>query len=779
MTERGPRRDYGPVAGNEDNSNNAESSIGSESSIDYHDDDNDDHKETGEGNEIESGREEEEREGRGEEESPAYQNQIQNAFDVLNRQESVKDQNDSSVGVELRNWYDSDPTLTSPKMINASDNPAINHLDSKAQARRDDCMKKEDQIPAVSFSTDFVSANEKIRNDNADIATKEVTHLRHDTDQIEPPPSKQKKKEPKSSRLPVEAVARQFAAIANAANVPIVYNKASSTAVNKAYSTAINEVVDERMEHHNHTGAAVTADQKHEWMVDQRRKSNFGWVRSRKNIFLKGKTLYELVRNRPVVLAVHKKNPNHQIPKNESKWWNKLIETVIKTKCMQKGKQTATSIPIGGVLSYFGKGNNAGAALISEQNRHGFYMLFGDLTSQVLEILEGCRTKGNTIPYDPTYGGYGDFDTEQAAELSLGRTTESLELLAKHYDTTVSAILDGLTVSDFIAKYKDDFTQLEVDAGIHTDNSVDVMAFDFADRDEVNHYKRNKRNVIFCALANILVCYHDIIKGLINKNICIVVDNKERLHFMAKIDEAMKVEYCIGSRIRRGINPNEIEGQVITDGYYMIELYTIAEEEKDFLFIDTNSKKNINSTVTQDLPYKAIPLLDSTSRTIRLCKITRKISESLTTWDCTMRDLDKQKHPKNISVHRLVNIVANHNGLGINNYTPLRRHLQLQVSETIISNERFHYHDFTNERSARLVKRRSNKLQQKEWQEVKLATICDIDHMIGRSKLWMNSNFFTWMVSHQYNTQLSYVRIFFGDWLYGFSGEIEYRSGND
>ena len=142
-----------------------------------------------------------------------------------------------------------------------------------------------------------------------------------------------------------------------------------------------------------------------------------------------------------------------------------------------------------------------------------------------------------------------------------------------------------------------------------------------------------------------------------------------------------------------------------------------------------------------------------------------------------MRDLDKPQN-QSISVHRLVNIVANHNGLGINNYTPLRRHLQLQVGETIISNERFHYHDFTNERSARLVKRRSNKLQHKEWQEVKLATICDIDHMIGRSKLWMNSNFFTWMVSHQYNKQLSHVRMFFGDWLYGFSGEIEYRSGN-
>ena len=167
------------------------------------------------------------------EESTAYQNQIKNAFDVLNRQESVEDQNDSSTGVELRDWYDSGPTLPSRKMINA-DNPAINHLDSEAQALREVCLKKEDEIPRQSFSTNFVMANEQIRNDNAEIATKEATHLRHDTEQIEPPPSKQKKKKKKNGgpRRPVEAVARQNAAIANAGNKPITYNYGSSVEMN-------------------------------------------------------------------------------------------------------------------------------------------------------------------------------------------------------------------------------------------------------------------------------------------------------------------------------------------------------------------------------------------------------------------------------------------------------------------------------------------------------------------------------------------------------------------
>ena len=69
------------------------------------------------------------------------------------------------------------------------------------------------------------------------------------------------------------------------------------------------------------------------------------------------------------------------------------------------------------------------------------------------------------------------------------------------------------------------------------------------------------------------------------------------------------------------------------------------------------------------------------------------------------------------------------------------------------------YHDFTNECSARLIsiRKRPNELQKKQWENTKLASICDIDHMVGRSQIWMNSNFSTWMVLHQYNTQLSIV----------------------
>ena len=255
---------------------------------------------------------------------------------------------------------------------------------------------------------------------------------------------------------------------------------------------------------------------------------------------------------------------------------------------------------------------------------------------------------------------------------------------------------------------------------------------------------------------------------------------------MAKIEEVMKIEFCIGSRRRVGIDPSEFDGELITDGSYFIELYTIAEEEKDFVFIDTNCQSNPNSTAeaetTHEL-YLAIPYPGTLSRTVRLCNITLNTSQPMTTWTCTIRTVwdcnIQQYRKKKMSIHRLINIVANHNGFGFNNHTPLREYLQLQKGETCTSNRRFEYHDFTNKRSERLIRRRLTELQHKEWLNVKVASICDIDHMIGRSKVWMNSNFFTWMVSHQYNNQLSYVRLFFGDWLYGFSGKTKYKSGND
>ena len=62
--------------------------------------------------------------------------------------------------------------------------------------------------------------------------------------------------------------------------------------------------------------------------------------------------------------------------------------------------------------------------------------------------------------------------------------------------------------------------------------------------------------------------------------------------------------------------------------------------------------------------------------------------------------------------------------------------------------------------------------------EVDFASWCDVDHCVGRSKLWMNHVLFTDLCSHRWNRCMSHVRIVAGDWCYGL-GTKAYGSGND
>ena len=57
-----------------------------------------------------------------------------------------------------------------------------------------------------------------------------------------------------------------------------------------------------------------------------------------------------------------------------------------------------------------------------------------------------------------------------------------------------------------------------------------------------------------------------------------------------------------------------------------------------------------------------------------------------------------------------------------------------------------------------------------------LATVCDVDHRIGRANLWQNGAWFTRAVRHGHNTALSHTRQEAGDWLFGLVA-IKYTCG--
>ena len=69
-------------------------------------------------------------------------------------------------------------------------------------------------------------------------------------------------------------------------------------------------------------------------------------------------------------------------------------------------------------------------------------------------------------------------------------------------------------------------------------------------------------------------------------------------------------------------------------------------------------------------------------------------------------------------------------------------------------------------------------LKRKGWDGVPFAKWSDIDHMAGRSQMWMNNTLFTVSCSHSWNQYMSYVRFLFRHWGFG-CGKCKYITGND
>ena len=127
---------------------------------------------------------------------------------------------------------------------------------------------------------------------------------------------------------------------------------------------------------------------------------------------------------------------------------------------------------------------------------------------------------------------------------------------------------------------------------------------------------------------------------------------------------------------------------------------------------------------------------------------------------------------------RLIKIVEEHNKRGIHFYQPLRKYLELQEGKTFQEVERFKCECYTTEDGMKAFETRFKYLKKREWLHVSTASVCDVDHTVGRSQFWINSNMLLLTCLHQYNKHLGIIRSLFGDWGFAFS-RMEYGTGND
>lgn len=287
--------------------------------------------------------------------------------------------------------------------------------------------------------------------------------------------------------------------------------------------------------------------------------------------------------------------------------------------------------------------------------------------------------------------------------------------------------------------------------------------------------------LMFLTTLNLKVAIQNIKEGLKNRHLIAAVDKDGKTRLLMHMKSVIEKEFCIGGgTVQLGLHPEDYDRIIESDGMYFIELFPRVENKEDLLVIDMDAKQTRLKSGEVETPLgQMLPILD-TGRFVRGCTISEDFHDNLTTFRVNIRrpNSTKQNH---YSIHQLVYNVGASNGFGLSKYPPLLAYLglteQCQGWEDC-EDTWFRYHQVNDPKTEEAIKKREEYLKSKGWEEVKTARWSDMDHLVGRSQVWMNSNIFIICCSHQWNQQAARVRIFFEEWLY-MMGYIKYGTGND
>lgn len=434
------------------------------------------------------------------------------------------------------------------------------------------------------------------------------------------------------------------------------------------------------------------------------------------------------------------------------RWWGWQLELANTEAGIGKKRRSGDpNVPIGAVTKSMKRDSAKGSAIASNQQKEGLHLLFGgntDLALAVFAALEQGKDSAD-IP-----GHWQHFDEATARGIAIKQVTAMLGLLSAHNGTSLNEILgnggldrlNNLSMADMHAMARRQVHKLKAD--------------EFETR-ELFHLE----GLAFGTFANILVYFSDIVYALTNR-ICAVLECSDgTLRFPTMVGATMDVENCIGAgTVQQGRDPNDFEQEWTTDGRYALDMFGTDVYDLDVKSNPTkyNHKEN-NPLQEENDPAKFKKIMFGTGRYIRLLEISTRSVNGLITHEVDIRDNDgksaKRKH------HRLLQIVAHHNGVGVRNSHELSAHLKGKTLE-----QAYPY-------LARDERAYTRRLESKGWLDVVQAQWCDVDHLVGRSKSWMNALLFTMPVSHRYNSCLSYIRSECGFW--GYAGTLmEYNGGN-
>jgi hypothetical protein len=445
---------------------------------------------------------------------------------------------------------------------------------------------------------------------------------------------------------------------------------------------------------------------------------------------------------------------------NWSSWWNARITMALPEKTIDFSGGMGRKV---GDVTSTGKRRKEGSALETEKNQEGLYMAFADKTQSLLQAMDAIDRGDSNFTNECT--------ADKQREIALSKLRERNKKVVALREDGVQDELDltcGMTPEAFIGKFGSVEGMKQLEAKSRKRAVDEAVKAGVTDKNTIHA----AGTMIWLASAKSLSEYFFIILALDHQHCCAWIDKEGVWRIFLKGEEVMSFQMCVGDTIKSGRSYDDCERTLKGYGHTYFEMWATSDEP----FVIDLDPKSDPAQCNEPLHKKIRITSTSTSESIGLA---RAVKLSFVEGSGGELTSFRVQHVNTIRYHRLVAIVKSHYRFDpLRNCRIMTEYLGLKEGQSFEDLDGYKYHQNLSERNIRMMVRRENYLKKRMWEERLLGKWTDVDHLIGRSQKWMNSDFFCMQVSHSWNRAMAYVRIMYGDWLYGFAS-IEYRSGND
>ena len=524
-----------------------------------------------------------------------------------------------------------------------------------------------------------------------------------------------------------------------------------------------------------------SSEESQAWIIKMRSNSNtspFGFVSSKNKGTVYGKnnkkkTLWNEIIGHPAVQKELEDGNTESI--NSKLWQNSFNEAWPYKSRDHKG----TKRKVGDITVSAATNTKSGKAKENVEKELGLVNLLGGQANftKVMRACEALRTGDTSTVIEGMYGGFNKTTAELIAYHKIG---ECIDLLVEQYGLNsrddVLGRLESDSLWDFIG-YTKDLAGLEVECRDVAMWESQKLGLTRDHTEPASDLEQGRGTKLFLTCLNILVGFENITDGLIDRKLVTFVDKYGCHRLLALAGKKMSKQYCVGGgTVQQGLEASDFDRHMLTNGFTLVEMFQAEYSEDQVLVLNMNGKASVTGKKDRNNELGNLLPIPETDRYVRNCSVSLDTSEqNLVRYMASLGGLvDKRTK----TLHQLTYYVGAHNGFGLIKSAMVRQYLGLTEDQGWEDVPRFVYHRGFDEKSRAAIEARKDRLEKKGWETVKMAPWCDMDHLVGRSQVWMNSNIFILSCSHSWNTQMSYVRIFYKDWGYAWA-QIPYGSGND